>query len=245
MLLITICLGSGEQGQLGRVAEPFCLRGGRHGLELFFSPQTIRVVRKRGVKPPEFCDIFAGSYNSFAVAKDKNCVYVWGLNNYGQLGIGNNEIKYYPEKVPEDWLWSWGQKGALAKTKSAGILIASGMHHSLVCHNGTVYSMGRENYGRLGLGKLTKELNTPTQLSTVKKIGGVACGGSCSFALSSAGDVFSWGMGTSLQLGQADDEDYWEPTKITGKNLEGVKVIGVSSGGQHTALLVNNGGTEQ
>ncbi len=151
----------------------------------------------------------------------------------------NNEIKYYPEKVPEDWLWSWGhsQKGSIA-TNNDTIVIAGGMHHTLVSHNGTLYAMGSQNYGRLGLGKFAKEINTPTQITTVKDIVGVACGGSCSFGLSSTGDVFSWGMGSTLQLGQSDDSDYWEPTKITGKKLEGMKVIGVSSGGQHSALLV-------
>ena len=236
-------LGSGEQGQLGRVPELFCSRGGRQGLGVFFTPQSIRLSKKRSVKPPVFCDIFAGSFNSFAIGKGRQCVYAWGLNNYGQLGIGDTEARFYPERVPEDWLWSWQQSGST--DGESKISIAGGMHHSLVCDNsGRLYAIGRKNYGRLGLGKVSKEPVVPTEVSSLKDITSVACGSNCSFAVSSAGTAFSWGMGSTLQLGQKDDEDYWEPTVITGKNLEERKVIGVSSGGQHSALLVTSQKTD-
>ena len=36
-----------------------------------------------------------------------------------------------------------------------------------------------------------------------------------------AGEVYAWGMGTSNQLGQTDeDEDFWEPVQMTGKQLD-------------------------
>ena len=242
MTILYFFVGSGEQGQLGRIPEVFCSRGGRQGLALFFTPQTVRLSKRRDVKMPEFCDIFAGGYNSFAVAKEKNSVYAWGLNNYGQLGVGTTDIKLYPEKVPEDWLWCWAasQSNSNAKKHSTSLSIAAGMHHTLVAEKGDVYSMGSENYGRLGLGKINKETDKPAKITGLKDIVSVACGGSCSFAVSSKGDVFSWGMGSTLQLGQGDDGDYWEPSKVTGKNLESKKVVGVSIGGQHTALLVTN-----
>ena len=34
------------------------------------------------------------------------------------------------------------------------------------------------------------------------------------------GEIYAWGMGTSNQLGQADDDDFWEPVQMTGKQLE-------------------------
>ena len=231
--------GSGEQGQLGRIPEKFCSRGGRQGLGLFFGPQSVRLPYKRNTAAPVFIDIFAGSYNSFAVAKQEHCIYAWGLNNYSQLGIGDSKIEFYPIKAPEDWLWSWGVPSN-GKKKSSGLCIAGGMHHTLISDSGTLYSMGNKNYGRLGLGKIDTEPEKPIQVTGVKDSVSVACAGSCSFALSLNGDVYSWGMGSTLQLGQGDDDDYWVPTKVTGKNLEDKKVIGVSSGGQHTALLIAN-----
>ena len=58
-----------------------------------------------------------------------------------------------------------------------------------------------------------------------------------SFAVSEKGEIFVWGMGTSNQLGQADDEDKWEPTLMTGKQLESRSGVMVAAGGQHTLLL--------
>ena len=34
------------------------------------------------------------------------------------------------------------------------------------------------------------------------------------------GTVYAWGMGTSKQLGQTDEDDLYEPTQIAGKQLE-------------------------
>jgi hypothetical protein len=39
-------------------------------------------------------------------------------------------------------------------------------------------------------------------------------------------------------LSHETDDDATIPTKMTGRQLEGKKVMGVSSGGQHTILLV-------
>lgn len=54
------------------------------------------------------------------------------------------------------------------------------------------------------------------------------------------GSVYSWGMGTNMQLGTGEEEDEWSPIKITGKQLENRTVLMASSGGQHTALLVKD-----
>ena len=58
-----------------------------------------------------------------------------------------------------------------------------------------------------------------------------------SFAVSEKGEIFARGMGNSNQLGQADDEDLWEPALMTGKQLESRSGVMVAAGGQHTLLL--------
>jgi hypothetical protein len=45
-------------------------------------------------------------------------------------------------------------------------------------------------------------------------------------------------MGTNLQLGGDDEEDVYEPTPMGGRQLEGRRCLQISSGGQHTALVV-------
>ncbi|KAI6073371.1 Regulator of chromosome condensation-like protein [Aix galericulata] len=47
-------------------------------------------------------------------------------------------------------------------------------------------------------------------------------------------------MGTNYQLGTGEEDDVWSPVQMTGKQLENRLVLAVSSGGQHTVLLVKD-----
>ena len=107
-----------------------------------------------------------------------------------------------------------------------------------MCCSGVVKVVGRKEYGRLGLGENAEEPTKLTPLRQLEQVKTVASGGSCSFAVTRKGEVYSWGMGTNMQLGSGEEEDRWVPGKVSGKQLEGRKVISVSVGGQHTALLV-------
>lgn len=78
---------------------------------------------------------------------------------------------------------------------------------------------GFSHYRKVGLGTL--EIQLPVFLSFV-------------------GRVFAWGMGTNYQLGTGQEEDVWSPVEMTGKQLENRVVLSVSSGGQHTVLLVKD-----
>ncbi|KPP56787.1 hypothetical protein Z043_125560 [Scleropages formosus] len=68
----------------------------------------------------------------------------------------------------------------------------------------------------------------------------VACGASVSYAVTKQGSAYAWGMGTNLQLGTGEEDDEWSPVEMTGKQLQNRKVLSVSSGGQHTVLLVKD-----
>ena len=233
--VLSITAGCGENGQLGRVPECFSTRGGRRGVGLLLAPQIVRFPKAGKKNGPRFLDIHAGEHNSFAVASEDEGVYVWGLNHRGQLGTGDITTKYVPEKVPEDWLWGWNQ----GNKDHSSLDIAGGSAHSLVCNKGKVYAMGTNEYGQLGL-KDKKESFQPTEVREVSNARTVICGGRCSLAVTSLGEVYSWGIGSNYQLGCGlDEEDVYSPTKMQGKNLEGRKIISASSGGQHTALLVS------
>lgn len=73
-----------------------------------------------------------------------------------------------------------------------------------------------------------------------KKIINVASGSSTSFAVSADGILYGWGMGTNGQLALGEDEDFYEPTQVKGKQINDRKVIRVSSGGQHTVILCSS-----
>lgn len=223
--------GCAEQGQLGRIMGCFTSRGGRRGLQYILNPKQVRNKKKL-----KFKDIFCGSYSTFAVSQDGG-VYAWGLNNYGQLGTGDLETLYAPTKVEA--------LTSLNSDNDKCVSIASGQHHTIVLDSsGKVYAMGRAEYGRLGLGEDAKETTSPVLVAALEwnPICKIACGEAVSLAVSSKGDLYSWGFGSCLQLGKGEDEDEYSPVKVEGKNLQSEhhEVLGVSAGGQHTALLVKD-----
>ena len=163
----------------------------------------------------------------FAIDKDTQQVYGWGLNNYHQLEPSETVARYHPCKLDHT-----------VSHDSKTVTYSGGEHHTVMCTDGVVKVVGRKEYGRVGLGEDAEEPKNLTPLRQLESVTTVASGGSCSFAVTKQGEAYSWGMGTNLQLGSGEEEDRWVPEKVSGKQLEGQKVIGVSVGGQHTALLV-------
>ncbi|CAL1547154.1 unnamed protein product [Lymnaea stagnalis] len=223
-----LTLGCAEQGQLGRIAECFATRGGRKGLDMILSPGRVKVKRHKSRKMAQFSDVWAGQYMTFAKDKENGDIYAWGLNNYYQLGFGDMENRFVPgrsQTFSESGPWE---------------MISGGQHHTVALNaKGKVYTLGREDYGRLGLGKDCGERKVPTLVPALEGLTAinVAAGGCVSFAVTSNGDLYSWGMGSNNQLGTGDDEDQFTPIKVTGKQLETRSVVMVSSGGQHTVVL--------
>lgn len=111
------------------------------------------------------------------------------------------------------------------------------------CLSGQVYALGRKEYGRLGLGEdVTSEKTEPTLVSSLNstKCTHVHCGSAVSFAVGEDGAVYAWGMGTSKQLGQSEEDDLFVPTRIESKQLENRHGLMACAGGQHTVLLAKN-----
>ncbi|XP_062256083.1 regulator of chromosome condensation [Platichthys flesus] len=216
--------GTAEQGQLGRVPEHFSNRGGRKGLERLLIPQVVKVKGK-----VHFIDAFCGAYFTFAISKEGN-VYGFGLSNYHQLGTKTPKLCFVPVKL------------ACFKNSTISWVDFSGGQHHTVCLDteGQVYSLGRAEYGRLGLGEGAEEKNEPTPVMGMEPASGVTSGASVSYAVTREGSVYAWGMGTNLQLGTGEEDDEWKPVKMTGKQLENRTVLMASSGGQHTVLLVKD-----
>ena len=176
--------GCGEQGQLGRVLECFSSRGGRKGLSLLLQPQVVRFRKARGLPKPKFSDVFCGLHSTFAVTKDQG-VYAWGLNNYGQLGTDDMDIRFQPERLPQNWI-EGSDDGD--KNSAKRLQIAGGQHHTLMCQNGDVYAIGRADYGRLGLGENCGERQVPTRVPDIASVKSVAAGSCCSFAVTESGE---------------------------------------------------------
>ena len=86
------------------------------------------------------------------------------------------------------------------------VQIACGYTHSaLVTADGLVFTWGDNRNGALGISSTTNYL-VPIQVDNTGAMAGkfiihVACGNSYTFALSSDGKLFSWGLNSNNQLG--------------------------------------------
>lgn len=216
-------IGCAEQGQLGRIGRYFTDRGGRRCAQICLMPKPIALPKIRKNKPVA-SDVFCGIYTTYVISNTGD-VFGFGLNNYYQLGITDEECRYQPEYVP-------------ALSNKHWKMMAGGPHHLLLLdQQGNVYSLGRGEYGRLGLGEDVKIVDHPTRVSGLKDIALVSTGQEVSFAVGKNGKAYGWGMGTNLQLTTGEEEDEWTPVELSGKNLEERSVIAVDGGGQHTVIL--------
>ncbi|XP_019709846.1 PH, RCC1 and FYVE domains-containing protein 1 isoform X1 [Elaeis guineensis] len=122
--------------------------------------------------------------------------------------------------------------------------IACGVRHvALVTRQGEVFSWGEESGGQLGHGN-DKDVSRPRLVESlaVWNMDYVACGEYHTCAISTAGDLFTWGDGaynTGL-LGHGTNISHWIPKRVSG-NLEGVQVLFVACGTWHSALITSNG----
>lgn len=75
--------GRGEQGQLGRVAARTASRNTRQGIGLLLTPGIVEFKIRQKLY---FDDIWAGNFCTFAKEHKKGDIYVFGLNNFHQIG---------------------------------------------------------------------------------------------------------------------------------------------------------------
>eukprot|EP01039_Chlorochromonas_danica_P009869 gene9869-10915_t len=112
-------------------------------------------------------------------------VYVWGSNTHQQL-IGQSQARFYsPASVDPNCF-----------DDQVPIQVAAGDQHTLVlCESGEVYSFGNGRDGQLGQGERfernKKNLVVGLDHETIVHI---AAGASSSFAITSTGSVYHWGL---------------------------------------------------
>jgi len=205
--------GCGEQGQLGRrVLE-------RHK-HLGLRPAN--VTPRMGRSHVKVTKVVAGSYHSLIVCEDGSLFSV-GLNNFGQLALGDHSDRVTAEKV------------SLPPIIDAG----AGEHHTILLgQDGQVYAAGRGDSGQLGI-TLTdgqRAVNSAQPLEGIESSMRIAAGGNHSMALGKLGVLYTWGYGEMHQLGHGRDEIEWKPRALKNSKFRG-KVVQIAAGGQHSIVL--------
>jgi len=160
-------------------------------------------------------------------------VFVWGANIHGQLGLGKDQShKNY----------------SLPKFCSFNVAIrkvSCGEEHSaFITSNGSMYTMGKNSDGRLGIGdRSVKFSNLPCLVEGLSCFNTVeiACGFGHSVAIMDNGKAFAWGLGEYGALGTADCNSQWFPVQVTFAEKSKVSIRKVSCGTRHTAMVDANG----
>ena len=157
-----------------------------------------------------------GGNHSAAITKDGS-LYIWGWNNYGQLGDGTTTERYTPIKIMDN---------------VASVSLGD-YHSAAVTKDGSLYMWGNNSSGQLGDGTTTSRY-TPVKI--MNNVASVSLGSSHSAAITKDGSLYMWGWNHYGQLGDGTTTSYrYTPVKIMDN------VASVSLGGIHSAAITKDG----
>ncbi|KAJ1527946.1 hypothetical protein ONE63_007879 [Megalurothrips usitatus] len=168
--------------------------------------------------------IHAGYRHSAAVTEDGE-LYTWGEGDYGRLGHGDNNGRNVPTLVRD--ISGVGQ-------------VACGSAHTLALSQDgrTVWSFGSGENGKLGHGDNARVCR-PKIIEALQGvcITKIAAGAQFSVALSSNGQVLTWGSGSCVGCGTADMMTLI-PHKVD--DLAGAHVLDIAAGDSHCLALTDD-----
>jgi alpha-tubulin suppressor-like RCC1 family protein len=126
-------------------------------------------------------------------------LYSWGVNNSGQLALGNTTYYSSPKQVGSLTNWS---------SLSAGVSIGFAIKT-----NGTLWAWGFNRQGQLGLGNTTN-YSSPKQVGALTNWYQVSAGGYFVMAIKTDGTLWGWGSNGSGQLGLGNTTQYSSPKQV-------------------------------
>ncbi|OMO88986.1 Regulator of chromosome condensation, RCC1 [Corchorus olitorius] len=179
-------------------------------------------------------------------------VLSWGRGASGQLGGGIEEIRIYPSPVanlllpPASFslsptpgkIFNPNQTQSEKEKTLHSVGISCGLFHSGLVVDGKLWMWGKGDGGRLGFGHENPSF-LPTLNPYLDSVSSVALGGIHSVALTSQGEVFTWGYGGFGALGHHVYHRELIPRLVEGNWSENIRHIATS--GTHTAAITESG----
>lgn len=158
----------------------------------------------------EFIEVFGGHNAFYALPKEGNYLYVWGVNTSGCAGSGDTNNVPLPIKIELTFR---------PKKIVSGNSLTNGKQTTLILgEDGKVYGAGTNSSGELGIGN-TINTSTFTQSPYLKDIIDIslASNGAVGYALAidESGNLWSWGHNASGNLGLNSTTNVTIPAKTT------------------------------
>jgi alpha-tubulin suppressor-like RCC1 family protein len=228
------CWGNGSYSQLGQGSTE------NHTRE---QPQPVHGIWLAGTPQK----VIAEGYDKWCLMDNGN-IWVWGRNNYGELGVGSTAAQQFAKRV------------TLPSGVGTAVDIAvgssnkdDGYHCLVLTDSGKILACGNNSAGQVGDGTTTNvstfvEVGAGNTWAKIFAFGSGARGFSA--AITTGGDLYVWGWNGSGNLGLGDTTNRNVPTQ---NNLFGgasVASMSATEGhqfnsggvfGAHSAFLLTDG----
>ena len=143
--------------------------------------------------------ISIGSNYSSIATKNDGTLWLWGYNNYGQLGTNDQSPRSSPVQIGSDTTWSKVSMGSI--------------HAAAIKTDGTLWTWGRNQAGQLGFNNRTN-VSSPTQMGSDTTWSLVSAGLYVTASIKTDGTLWLWGYNDYGQLGTGDRVYKSSPTQI-------------------------------
>lgn len=159
-------------------------------------------------------------------------LWMTGLNDHGQLGLGDTTDRNILTRVGNDLTWT-----QLALGGYYTVPTQAGYGYSIALKsNGTIWATGANNYGQLGLGDTT-DRNTFTQIGSDTNWAYISASNYTTYGIKTDGTLWAWGRNNVGQFGNGTLTSSNVPIQI-GSSTNWSKVY---AGGQDVYVLNTSG----